>query len=227
MLRSAWRKVGQAAGLLGIAAVAACNGDSGQEPDLAQVRVTMQQTADAQQAVVAPSAAGRADALRLSLDDVATLSVTVTQIRFLASGGDEEDNGAWVTLALSTPVTLDLLALPTTDASPVVIASGAVAVGSYQQVRLFVDGARITFANDLILGPTTFEAGVEYDVTIPSVGETGIKTDAGFDVSADAEGNVNDVPLVFDPTATFLNATVTGAGSVILAPVIRSSPTTG
>jgi len=136
---------------------------------------------------------------------------------------DTEDQGGeqWTAAnaagAVANPVT--------EDESPLVIASGAVLVGDYASVRLFVDEAVIRFSEAVSLGLSlTFDADFDYDVSIPSGEETGIKTDAEFSVVADAEGNVNDVGLLFSPGATFLNVTGTGSGEVILAPVIRGRP---
>ncbi|MCH7473926.1 MAG: DUF4382 domain-containing protein, partial [Gemmatimonadetes bacterium] len=106
-----------------------------------------------------------------------------------------------------------------------VIASGAVPVGSYGDVRLFVDQATIRFKVAIDLGVAfSFAADTDYPVTIPSATETGLKTDAEFTVEADAQGDINDVNLLFNPGATFLNVTGTGTGEVILAPVIRARP---
>jgi hypothetical protein len=163
----------------------------------------------------------------VSKDTVLSLTVEVTEIQFLPRQAEAQagDDGVWISLSLAQPVPLDLMTLPTEGESPLVIASGEVPVGSYGDVRLFVENAQIVFKGDINLGVAFgFKGGVAYPVTIPSGPRTGIKTDAEFSVTADAEGNVNDVHLLFSPTATFLNVSGTGTGEVILAPVIRSRP---
>ena len=159
------------------------------------------------------------DAEAISPDDVASLTVTVDSIQVLPTGDDEDDGGAWITIVLDEAVVLDLKALPTSGASPIVIASGTVNAGTYANARLFISDATIEFSTDITLGlAANFVAGESYDVTVPSADQTGIKTDAGFEATADA-----DVDLLFDEGATFSNVNATGTGSVMLAPVIRSA----
>lgn len=194
-----------------------------------EVDVTMQKTDAAVAQVVgawyASSAGNEAAAAAISPDTVAALPVRVTRIEFLPADGEEADDGAWIQLTLSQSVVIDLIALPTEGQSPLVIASGTVRVGNYKNVRLFTDSASITFKGDVSLGQAiTFEGGRPYPVDIPSGAQTGIKTDATFTVEADAAGNVNDVNLLFSAGSTMQNVTATGAGTVILAPVIRGRP---
>jgi hypothetical protein len=207
--------------------VAGCDGPSGTE----NVSVTMQQSDATFSASLAGWSAsvmgGQGSAVVVSKDTVLSLTVEVTEIQFLPKEAEAQagDDGVWISLSLAQPVPLDLMTLPTEGQSPLVIASGEVPVGSYGDVRLFVENAQIVFKGDINLGVAFgFEGGVAYPVEIPSGPETGIKTDAEFSVTADAEGNVNDVHLLFSPTATFLNVSGTGTGEVILAPVIRSRP---
>lgn len=196
-----------------------------------EVDVTMQQTGASLSASVAgwsASIVGMAGATAaIDKDTVLSLSVTVTEIQFLPKEDEAAaaDDGAWISLPLDPPVTLDLMLLPSEGESPLVIASGSVPAGVYGDVRLFVENAEITFKGPITLGTAfSFDGGVAYPVQIPSGAETGIKTDAEFTVEADDTGVTNDVHLLFSPSATFLNVTGTGNGTVILAPVIRSRP---
>jgi hypothetical protein len=215
--------------ILAVAGMAACSdGGPGQ---MEQVDVEMQQSdgilAQVTGAWMASATGIEGAGAVVDPSVVASLTVRVTDIEFLPAEqeGNDANAGAWMSLQLSSPVTLDLMALPTEDESPLVIASGALAVGDYVNVRLFVDEATIRFSEAVSLGVSlTLEADVDYTVTIPSGDETGIKTDASFSVVADAEGNVNDVGLLFSPVATFLNVTGTATGEVMLAPVIRGRP---
>lgn len=199
-------------------------------PDASEnVDVTMQQTDDALTQAAdgwyASVAGGESSASAVDKDDVASLVVRVTEIQFLpkADEASANDDGVWISLQLAAPISFDLMALPTESESPLVIASGAVPVGDYGDVRLFVEQAIIIFTRQIDLGVAfSFETGVEYQVTIPSATETGLKTDAEFTVEADAQSNINAVNLLFSPGATFLNVTGTGTGEVILAPVIRA-----
>ena len=217
------RKVLDAITVLAAAAapLLACGDDPGESPAFAPVRFEINRSEAANASASAPDLAV-GGTQQITPDAVSSLTVTVTGIECQLSGVAEGSEDGWVTVSLDDPVTLDLLALPVADASPVVIATGVLPVGSYQHVRLFVSAAQISFANDLILGSVTFDAGLIYDVTIPSVAQSGIKTDVQFVVTADGEGAVSAVPLLFDPSATFVNATVTGTGQVMLAPVITA-----
>lgn len=160
--------------------------------------------------------------------DVGSLNLTLTEIEFLREAANEEDDSEWLSLGV-TATTVNLMALPEAGEQPLEIASGMVDPGLYSMVRLFVSDATITFTRDITLGaaitfPANDEEGnpIEYDVFIPSGTETGLKTDFEANVSSDTE-----VILVFDPSATFLNVTVTGDGQVILAPVFRALPDDG
>jgi hypothetical protein len=160
------------------------------------------------------------EAASIPADTVTALRVTVTGIAFLRAGADDtsDDSPAWTELALNAPVEIDLMALPTEGSSPLVVASGSVAAGTYGQVRLMISTAQIMFDGSLQIGVGgTFEGGVWYNVTFPSSAQSGIKTDVSFTIAADA---TTDVGLLFAEGSTFANATATGSGEVIVAPVI-------
>lgn len=208
-------------------ALAACTDQAGME----SVDVTLQQTdgmlTQAVSGWYASITGGSSTTAAIDPDTVASLTITITDIEFLPVGNAaaEGDESAWMPLPLPEPVELDLMSLPTEDGSPLVIVSGAVDVGRYADVRLFTSSASIVFTGPIDLSEAgEFEGGMSYNVSIPSGEHTGIKTDASFNVEADAQGNINNVNLLFSPGATFLNVTGTGTGEVILAPVIRSRP---
>jgi hypothetical protein len=222
-------------GILALAALMAAGCNDAFGPGMGRVTVSLSRTGEApaasDSAPAGEGGAGSSGLVRISPSDVASLRLSVTSIQFLrAEAGDSgaaagDSGSAWTTLELSAPVELDLMTLPTEDgSSPLVIASGAVAAGTYGQLRLFVSNPRIVFSSDITIGVATmFEAGVEYQVEIPSSGQTGIKTDVSFTVEAAAEGGATtDVGLVFDEGASFANVTATGNARVIMAPVIRA-----
>lgn len=185
------------------------------------VRVTLQRTAGAMSSEGLGMAALPA---RVLPSQIASLEVEVIGIQFLPASVAEDEEPEWVTLELEEPVVLDLLALPTENDSPIVIAAGDVPVGEYRRVRLLVGEATVEFGESISLGQAfTFDPNVPYAVEIPSADRTGIKTDVSFAVE-EIEGVVADVPLVFDEGATFANLTVTGNGRVLLAPVIHAAP---
>jgi hypothetical protein len=159
----------------------------------------------------------------LDRDNVLSLTVVVTAIEFLPvfEGDSTEDGGGWISLELSEPVELDLLALPTEGESPLVIAAGNVEPGDYRNVRLLIGDATIVFDQPFSIGLAEFDG--EHPVTVPSGAQTGLKTDIAFTVEADGDGNPQDLNLLFDPGITFLNAIATGNGTVILTPVLRNT----
>ena len=210
------------------AVLAACTDQAGVMED---IDVTLRQTNDILTQAVSgwyASVSGTDGATAaIDKDTVESLVVRVTDIQFLPveNAAAEADAGAWVPLMLTNSVLLDLMSLPTEGESPLMIASGTVLVGEYNNVRFFTDSAAIVFKGPIDLGGGfSFEGGEVYQVTIPSGGETGIKTDANFTVVEGVDGTADDVNLLFSPGATFLNVTGTGTGEVILAPVIRSRP---
>jgi hypothetical protein len=216
--------------MLGIAALvgAACSELGSNATETATVSMSQSDALTAQLVGgwYASVTGGAGTAVAMDKDTVAALLVQVSDIQFLPKYAEAQaaDDAAWISLRLSAPVQLDLMALPTAGESPLVIASGTVPVGSYGDVRLFVSDATIRFKGNVDLGVAfSFEGGVDYAVEIPSGDQTGIKTDAEFTVEADEGGEANDVQLLFSPSATFLNVTGTGDGRVMLAPVIRSA----
>jgi hypothetical protein len=203
-------------------ALAGC-GDLGPGSE-ANIEVTMQQSdaalASAPEGWLGSTRSAGDASGNISRDTVAALVVRISSVQFLPTTGDSASDAAWVSLDLASPVVLDLLDLPTEGASPLVIASGAVPVGEYGKVRLFVDSAAIEFKGPINIGAAvSFAAGVAHQVDIPSAAQTGLKTDIAFTVEEGA-----DVNLLFDPSTTFTNVTATGSGRVILTPVIRSRP---
>lgn len=192
--------------------------------DVETIDIRMVQTDDIIAQVTSGWSASIAGSAAIDPAIVASLTAQITEIQFLPAEGDEEDDGAWVSVELDEPVEVNLMTLPAEGESPLIIASGTVAEGEYRNVRLFVDNVVIRFSSAFSLGAVaTFDANVDYDVTVPSGAQTGIKTDAAFTVTADAAGNVNAVNLLFSTGSTFANATATGSGSVMLAPVIRGA----
>jgi len=150
---------------------------------------------------------------------VVSLTVQVDRVEALPRGGDEE-GGGWVSLDVTANGTIDLMALPGDPAGAIVLAQGEVPVGTYAMVRLFFSDAEVTFNVDVTAGGHTFEAGVAHPVTFASGAQTGIKTDAGFDVP-DGGGVV---AVQFDAETSFSHVTATGSGQIMVPPVLRVRP---
>ena len=227
---------------LALGAVMGCSDTGALGPGEAtgDVTVTLQRTAVLSASVVAAALEGEittAPEGKVPGDQVKSLRVTITSIEMLrdceadkgACDGIQCDGectayGGWILLELNEPVTVDFVALPEPHESPVVIASGSVPVGSYRKVRLFVEDEIVVFAESFTVGNSVYDMDRDYPVTIPSGDKTGIKTDLSFTVAEDAEGNAEEVNLLFDSEATFRGVTATGNGKVMLPPVLKAKP---
>lgn len=108
-------------------------------------------------------------------------------------------NGQWVVVQ-ENDVTIDLLTL---TQNSMLLASNAIPVGHYKQVRLFVSSA------------TVVDASGTHNVVIPSGAQTGIKVNLDFDVNAEV---VTDLLLDFNVCESLVRQ---GNGTYHLKPVIR------
>lgn len=181
-----------------------------------QVDVTLQQGDGL--VLAAPAFATAANAQgKLLADQVDSLFLTITTISFLSVAEDEESEASWMSFALPEPITVDLLALPTEEATPLIIASGELPAGDYEKLRFRISASSIFLNTRTTVGNSTFDPDTPYEVTVPSGATAGLKTDLGFSVADDVEVN-----LLFSPKTTFDGVTATGNGKVILSPVLMA-----
>lgn len=110
--------------------------------------------------------------------------------------------------ALPAPKQIDLLALSGGQAE-VLLNGFVLPAGQYSWIRLMVDTAGIHDSYIVVAG------GADYELTIPSGAETGLKLNSGFVVPA---GGSADFTLDFDLRKSI---TVTGTGEYILRPTLR------
>lgn len=213
----------------------ACTDGTGLQDGTAEVRVTLQEASDAvlAQVVGGPELAPDDAAGRVPRENVVSLTVTVTGVALLPQceepgegSGDGECEDLWKPLDLvleegMTGVTLDLMALPSEDASPLLLAAADVPHGEYHKVRLFISDAFVEFAEDFTVGQYDFLGGDLIPVEIPSSQNSGIKADIDLVV---VEGNVENVALLFDADATFRHVVGTGSGRVLMPPVLKARP---
>ncbi|UCG84834.1 MAG: DUF4382 domain-containing protein [Gemmatimonadota bacterium] len=229
--------------ILSLVALAGCSEPTGFVSDggMGEVTITLQRTGFPPASAVTEPDGGWAAAPegRVSGDLVVSLTITITDIQLLRRCEEEQgeegevngeadpgctENGGWHALPLDESVTIDLLALPAEDESPAVIASGALPVGDYHNIRLFARDETVVFAESFSIGNSLFDADTEYPVEIPSGEKTGIKTDLALTVVDDGEGNGEEVNLLFDLDATFRGVVATGSGKVMLPPVLKVRP---
>jgi hypothetical protein len=153
----------------------------------------------------------------VALETIQSVDVTISAIQVQPEGADD-DGGPWITLALTAPTSVDLLALPTEGGTGLLVASDEVEAGKYGHLRLLFNDAAITFSQDVTFGETTYTAGTAYPLTIPSGAQTGIKVElGGIEVP---EGGAAEVELVFDAALSVGNVLVTGAG-ILMTPVMH------
>lgn len=200
-----------------------------------EVTVTLQRAAPPSLSLTAAVDEGAVAApeARVPVGIVASLEVTITDVQLLRRCDDADGDGepeqdceeaGWYPLALDDPVTVDLVALPGEDESPVVIASGDLPVGDYHNIRLFVRDETVVFSEAFSVGNSPFDPGTPYPVEIPSAANSGLKTDLTLTVVDDGEGNGEEVSLLFDSEATFRGVVATGSGKVMLPPVLKVRP---
>lgn len=217
------RMITRSAALATLGVAAACSDTT--TPDLVDVEFGIQRAGSVGALVTGPLFATSGEATAISPDTIASLSVTIERIQVLPLVSDavDEEEAAWTTIPLDEAITIDLTTLPTTDESPLSLASGTLTEGGYTDVRLFVSDASIMFKGPISLGSgISFEQDQPYVVTIPSGNQTGIKTDMAFNAVANTQ-----VILVFDEDASYTNVTLASNEVVILAPVIRAPGNNG
>lgn len=153
----------------------------------------------------------------VALENVASIDMTITRVDALPAQQDTTRESAWVSLEVTAGGGINLLALPAADAGGLTLARAELPAGKYGHVRLFVKDATITFKEPVRVGQHTYAANQKISLFIPSGDQTGLKTAVSFSV---AEGNAQDVKLIFDAAASVNRIIVTGAGTVILPPVL-------
>jgi hypothetical protein len=225
MMDSRDRIFGKLLGLSALALVVGCT-SSTEADGFGSVRFTFQQQAPPAILLSAglDEAGWNVEGVDVGL--VSSLEITIADIMVLPVNEDagDDESPAWVPVGLTEPVTLDLRSLPSEEDTPLIIASGQLPIGDYGNVRLMVSAAEVEFTEAITVGQHTFDATpTAHTVEIPSVENSGLKTNLRFSVSGDDSGAAVDVGLVFDPEATFLHVVTTGSGKVMLTPVIRGA----
>ena len=158
------------------------------------------------------------------LDSVEAINVEIDTVEAHRTGAGGEPGegdgspGGWFAVGVTTGE-IDLLSLSTDQT--VTIAEGTLPAGSYNQVRLFLTGATVDFHPDFDPDGegTTFEAGAtDVPLVIPSSQQTGIKVPgASFTLE---EETTAEVTISFDAGASVQTLIVTGAGQVMMSPVL-------
>lgn len=182
---------------------------------------------------------GGSHANRLSLSDIQSIMIHFTGVAALpVVHTDSADELAWVRLAAAHPMWINLLNLPTTAASGLLVLRDQLPPGTYGHLRLLFDSAAITFAHTVTLGKDghtrTFLADSTYPLFIGGFNSAENMTDEDADdanhfgivVPATTFTVGNDttatIDIVFNPGATVQRVFLTGKG-LRMTPVIRAA----
>lgn len=215
------RSIAVVAAVATVGIVGACS-DSGPTLAPSQTRISIADGALAHRAAPTLMLDVSGTLVAIPASDVEKLEIALTDIAYLGTGDDENAESAWQTFSLGATVTVDLMAIPAEEAGSFLLGEADVPVGDYQKVRLMVGEGTIVFNKDVTVPGTTFNSGEAYPVTVPSGNQTGLKVTVSFEVIEDGEPEENGAYIVFEPGTTFQNVTVTGSGSIMLAPVLRA-----
>jgi hypothetical protein len=175
---------------------------------------------DASPSEAAAPAESPAGTYSVPQDTVESFVVTVTAVEFLAAGATDTSatSSAWTRVDAGSAFDLDLMSLSTGSAQ--LVASGDVEAGAYARVRLRITNPRIRFKGDVSFGAgETLQGGTDIAVVIPSVAQVGLQASLNFTVEANTS---NEVTLVFESARSLGQVTITGAGQVMMSPVLRA-----
>lgn len=153
----------------------------------------------------------------VALDNVASITLDITRVDALPAQADTASETAWISLEVTAGGQINLLALPAADEGGLTLARGELPAGTYSNVRLFVENPTITLRDAVRVGQQTYPADQPIPLFIPSGAQTGLKTSISFTV---ADGEAPDVKLIFDAGASVNRIIATGAGRLILPPVL-------
>ncbi len=155
-------------------------------------------------------------------EDVDKVMVTLTAVSALRTSGDEDNESNWVRIAVEPAVTLDLMNLPTTAETAVLLPRGDLAEGTYRSLRLHVSDATIQFTKNVQVGPRTWAAGEAHPLRIPPQTEQSrIKIpNASFTIQDGASTEIN---LVMQP-GTSVQSIAATPNFILMAPVLLAKP---
>lgn len=197
--------------------LAACEDSTGVDTNLAETTVVLSQVAGVA-ASLAPSFSAEALASAMagpvSLSDVQSINVRVTQVLAVRRSADDSKDEDMQTFNVTGGGTINLLALPAAAGSGIQIAHGMIPTGTYSNLRLvFADNAMITFKRDVTVGggpnAMTYKAGTAYPLRIGGEDRNEIKIPmASFDIGQ----GPNTISLTFDADASVKKVIATPNG---------------
>jgi hypothetical protein len=151
---------------------------------------------------------------------VERVDVRVTAVHARRAAATDDDEGAWVRLPVSPALSVNLMALPLLAEEAVPLPRGDLPLGDYQNLRLIVEDATITFASPVTVGPRTWTAGEAHPLRIPGPQATRIFIPTARFSIVDDDATVIDLVLNPGTSVQTIAATPT---FVLMSPVLTAS----
>lgn len=212
---------------MSLATLVACSDTTGPAGQ-GQVRVYFSRgTADSGAAAATILSAADGPLGRVPLSAVESITISVTSVDAIKDGSDGETAGGFTSLDVTGAGDLDLMALPTDEASAIQLASGTLDAGTYSHIRLRYDPASvmITLNTSVDVGNATFDADVAYPLIISGGEQSGIKVQVANFVVPD--GGAESVNLFFDADTSVGTVVATGNGVLRMNSVMHAQMNNG
>lgn len=229
--RTRWSWLGAVAVGLSTLGLAACEGGVSGPEDGARTSVTLTGSEGGSAALAAGILATETAMSPVDLDAVSSIVVRVDRVQVHRAGDDADEtdgNGdgdggegepAWIDLSVEAQ-DVDLIS-DLSGGQTLTLAEGELPAGEYDQVRLFLEGATITFSEPQPVPGAGDGEITDAALSIPSVARTGIKIPgAGFTVEED---DPTTVEILFEAGTSVQNIVITGTGDVKMTPVLVGS----
>lgn len=203
---------------MGLASLAACGSTLGIDAT-GNLAMTLQR-ADSNSSSLFPAAPDTSAQTRsVSPDTVSSFRLTITSVAMLHSAFDSSHAGQWTTVQLRSPVTVDLMGLPSDSGR--IFARGTIEAGNYVRVRLIVAQPEIRFKGSVGFGVgSLLQGNTDYAVSLQGQ-SSGIESSANVQVSGSASaGSQGELHLVFDQNASLGSVSIGSDGSVTLTAAI-------
>jgi hypothetical protein len=207
--------------LLLLAALAACADGSTAPARSGGLELRLSQLPAAAALVTSAAETGDVPMGAVVRHQVERVDVLLTAVQALRAGAGEGEEAAWVRIPVEPALPVNLLALPTTLTDALVLPRGDLPAGAYQNLRLIVEDATITFSAPVSVGPRTWPAGEAHPLRIPGPQATRLHVPTSRFTIEDDDATVID--LVLNPGTSVQTITAT-PNFVQMAPVLLATP---
>jgi hypothetical protein len=152
--------------------------------------------------------------------DISEVRVSLTEVSALRVGANENDEASWVRFPIVPAASLDLMNLPTSAQTPLVLPVGDLPAGTYQNLRLHVTNPTITFSQQVEVGQRTWAAGQAHPLRIPGSDATAIKIPTASFVVLNNDASEIDLVLQVGTSVQTIAAT---PNFILMAPVLQAN----